>query len=272
MDIRRGQIWRHDGSARPARCWQFDQSVGCIALCQGGDLLAALRGGVYALRLRNDGGHHAVRVVAARHGHGLRFNDGRCDRQGRFRVGSMDDRSGSAAAIGSLARLSSAGEAEEPWQPPLRGDLRVPNGLAFSPDGWRIYHSDSHVSQAKVWVCDYDAQIGQAGPPRHFIERLPLGRPDGAAVDSNGGYWTCANDGWAVLRYTPAGQLDRRLNLPMAKPTMCAFGGSDMDTLPITSMLPTRSAADIKLSEWDGALLALRPGISGLAETPWRPT
>jgi len=262
VDIKRGQIWRHDGSARPARCWQLDQAVGCIALRTGGGLLAALRDGVYALRLQDDGSHHAERIAAARHGPGLRFNDGRCDRQGRFWVGSMDDSSGAAAPLGSLARLSSASEAGGQWQPPLRGDLRVPNGLAFSPDGRRLYFSDSHASQAIVWVCEYAAESGQAGPPRRFIERLPAGRPDGAAVDAEGGYWICANDGAAVLRYTPDGELDRRIALPMAKPTMCAFGGHDLATLLITSMRPACGPG----SEHDGRLCALRPGVCGLPE------
>lgn len=266
VDIYAGQVWRHDGAAQAARYWQLDQDVGCIALRAGGGLLAALRDGVYALQLHEDGSHHASLVAAAAHGSSMRFNDGRCDRQGRFWVGSMADRQAATPDFGCLARLSTALEPGGPWRQPLKTSMRIPNGLGFSPDGRRLYFSDSHASQAQVWRCDYEPESGTAGEPRLFIEALATGRPDGAAVDIEGGYWICANDGAAVLRYTPSGRLDRHIALPVRKPTMCAFGDSDLATLLITSMRPADQATEL-----DGALLAIRPGIAGLAETPWQP-
>ena len=261
VDISGRRIWRHDGSARPARCWELPQPIGCIAPRRGGGLIAALQDGVYALSL---GGTEAAlrRLVAAPHGDDMRFNDGRCDRQGRFWVSSLQDRAEGREAKGVLARLSTSSELPQPWQPPFQQGLLVPNGLAFSPDGRTMYFSDSHASRAKVWTCDYDTDTGRPGAPRPFIDALPAGRPDGAAVDVEGGYWICANDGAAVLRYTPAGQLAARIELPVAKPTMCAFGGADLDLLLITSMQPEgRPAARL-----DGALFALRPGVCGLPE------
>ncbi|MBT9491413.1 MAG: SMP-30/gluconolactonase/LRE family protein [Paucibacter sp.] len=261
VDIAAKRIWRHDGSARPARCWQLEQAVGCIALRAAGGLIAALEDGVYALQLGTDSSVRATLLTPALHGAGMRFNDGRCDRQGRFWVGSMHE---DAAApqrlpLGRLARLKG-----ETWAPALKEAMLVPNGLAFSPRGDKLYFSDSAPSIAKVWVCDYDAASGQAGEPHIFIDKLVVGRPDGAAVDVDGGYWICANDGAAVLRYAPDGRLDRRIALPVAKPTMCAFGGSDMGTLLITSMRPAAGTAPLA-----GALFALRPGVTGLAETPY---
>jgi sugar lactone lactonase YvrE len=265
VDIRAQRVWRHDGSARPAVHWQLPQAVGCIALKDGGGLIAALEDGIYALQLHEAGRFELSPLAAAPHGPGVRFNDGRCDRQGRFWVGSMDDRPGQPRqALGRLARLSQPDESEQPWQVPLKVAMRVPNGLGFSPDGSKLYFSDSDPALAQVWVCDYDVERGQARTPQPFIDALPVGRPDGAAVDADGGYWICANDGAAVLRYTPAGQLDRRIELPVAKPTMCAFGGPHLDTLLITSMQGPQS------QPLAGALFALRPGVCGLAETPYR--
>lgn len=261
VDISGRRIWRHDGSARPAQSWQLDQAVGCIALRAAGGLIAALEDGVYALQL---GAHSALTstlLCPALHGPGMRFNDGRCDRQGRFWVGSMHD---DAAAperlpLGRLARLEG-----QVWAPALKQAMLVPNGLAFSPRGDKLYFSDSAPRIAKVWVCDYNTETGQAGTPQVFIEKLATGRPDGAAVDADGCYWICANDGAALLRYAPDGRLDRRIELPVAKPTMCAFGGADLSTLLITSMRPAGAGAQPSL---DGALFALRPGVAGLAET-----
>ena len=95
------------------------------------------------------------------------------------------------------------------------------------------------------------------------------GRPAGAAVDADGCYWTCATDAGALLRFTPAGRLDRALRLPVMKPTMCAFGGPDLTDLYVTSLVPPKPA-----DGWDpalaGAVLHLRPGVAGLAERPLR--
>ncbi|MCU7371896.1 SMP-30/gluconolactonase/LRE family protein [Paucibacter sp. O1-1] len=265
VDISGRRLWRHDGSARPARCWALPQQIGCIALREGGGLIAALQDGVYALDLDDRDAAGLRLLAAAPHGADMRFNDGRCDRQGRFWVGSLHMAGGTAReAKGRLERLSAPGEAG-PWQPALREDLLVANGLGFSPDGGTLYFSDSHASQARVWACDYDSETGRAGAPRDFITALPAGRPDGAAVDAEGGYWICANDGAAVLRYTPAGRLDRRIALPVAKPTMCAFGGPALDLLVIASMRPEEGVTTNPL---DGALFALRPGVQGLPETP----
>ncbi|MCV2367288.1 SMP-30/gluconolactonase/LRE family protein [Roseateles oligotrophus] len=268
VDITGQRIWRHDGSTRPAQSWQLDQAVGCIALRAGGGLVAALQDGVYALELGAAAQPQMTLLAAALHGKGLRFNDGRCDRQGRFWVGSMheDPAAPERLPLGRLARLATPSESTGRWAPALREAMLVPNGLAFSPSGDKLYFSDSAPAVAKVWVCDYDLASGQAGEPRVFIDRLITGRPDGAAVDVEGCYWICANDGAAVLRYTPAGQLDRRIELPVAKPTMCAFGGADMATLLITSMRPAGAGVQATLA---GALFALRPGVTGLPETPY---
>jgi sugar lactone lactonase YvrE len=91
------------------------------------------------------------------------------------------------------------------------------------------------------------------------------GRPDGAAMDADGCYWICANDGSAVMRFTPQGILDRTIPLPMIKPSMCAFGGARLDTLLVTSIGVNKPAGD----EWAGAVITLYPGVAGMPETPF---
>ncbi len=95
------------------------------------------------------------------------------------------------------------------------------------------------------------------------------GRPDGAAMDVDGGYWICANDGGRVLRLTPDGRVDRILDVPVSKPSMCSFGGDALDTLYVTSIQPANPQGDDLLLA--GEVFALRPGTQGLAETPFRP-
>jgi sugar lactone lactonase YvrE len=130
-----------------------------------------------------------------------------------------------------------------------------------------MYLSDSHVSRQLIWAYDYDIDDGVPSAQRIFADmNQHPGRPDGAAVDVDGCYWTCGNDGGCILRFTPEGKLDRRIDLPMAKPAMCAFGGAGLDTLLVTSISAGQAADD----EWAGAVVALRPGVAGLPETEFK--
>jgi len=141
----------------------------------------------------------------------------------------------------------------------------TPNGLGFSPDGRTMYLSDSHPSVQMIWAFDYDTASATPSNRRVFVDMKALpGRPDGAAVDEDGCYWICANDAGLVHRFTPDGQLDRSLAVPVKKPAMCAFGGAGLDTLFVTSIRP--DGIDLSDQPLAGGLFALRPGVCGLAE------
>ena len=221
--------------------------------------LLAMEDGLYACGALQPGAPCEPRLLAAiPHGApGMRFNDGRCDRQGRFLAGTMVMDMSLAQPAGKLYRYDARGVAV------LLDDLIVPNGTAFSPDGRTMYLSDSHPTRGVVWAFDYDIDTGTPHNRRLFIAALPAGRPDGAAVDTDGGYWICGNDAGRIYRYTPDGRLDRTLTVPAAKIAMCAFGGTAMDTLLVTSIRPPSAAP----GSLEGAVFALRPGAQGLEET-----
>jgi sugar lactone lactonase YvrE len=190
----------------------------------------------------------------------MRFNDGRCDRQGRFWAGTMQMDMGLASTAGALYRFDAAG-----LQMVIDG-LITPNGLGFSPDGRTLYLSDSHPSVQSIWAFDYDTESGMPSKRRLFVDMNAFpGRPDGAAVDADGCYWICGNDAGLIHRFTPAGKLDRSLAVPVKKPAMCAFGGAGLDTLFVTSIRP---GGDVDLSDQPlaGSVFALRPGVRGLPE------
>jgi len=96
------------------------------------------------------------------------------------------------------------------------------------------------------------------------------GRPDGAAVDTDGGYWTCANDAGQLHRFRPDGRLDRSIAVPVSKPSMCAFGGPELEHLFITSIVPG-APVDGFDAALDGAVLVTRPGARGIAEPRFNP-
>ena len=95
-----------------------------------------------------------------------------------------------------------------------------------------------------------------------FVDMAPLpGRPGGAAIDAQGHYWICGNDAGKVQRFDPSGRLVASQDVPVPKPSMCAFGGSQLDVLFVTSIQPAGT-----VSASDGALFALDAGVRGLPE------
>jgi sugar lactone lactonase YvrE len=188
----------------------------------------------------------------------MRFNDGRTDRQGRFWSGTMWMDMAAALPVGRLYRYDAAG-----LSAPLVNGLVTQNGLAWSPDGRTMYLSDSHPTRRRVWAFDYDIDAGVPHNRRLFVDMAAYtGRPDGAAMDSDGCYWVAGNDGSSLLRFTPGGRLDRELNLPVAKPSMPCFGGPELDTLLVTSIVQAGKEDDALA----GAVLLVRPGVRGVVE------
>ncbi|MBN9094113.1 SMP-30/gluconolactonase/LRE family protein [Pandoraea pnomenusa] len=265
VDIPARQLHRVTPADGIHRQWTFPEQIACFTFDAAGTLLAGCESGLFAARL---GASDTVtesqwqRLAApAFPASGMRFNDGRCDRQGRFWAGTMVQDMSLVSDVGALFRY----DAEGRLSAPLVDRLVTQNGLGFSPDSRTMYLSDSHPARRRVWAFDFDAERGVIGAQRLFVDMNDYpGRPDGAAVDADGAYWTCANDGSRLLRFTPAGVLDREIVLPVSKPSMCAFGGRDFDTLFVTSIRPGVGA-----NEHDGHVFAVRCGVQGLPEAPY---
>ncbi|MBN4666807.1 SMP-30/gluconolactonase/LRE family protein [Pandoraea nosoerga] len=268
VDIPARQLHRVTPADGEHRQWTFPEQVACFSFDVSGTLLVGAETGLFAAKLGADANVTAAQwrrlAAPAFPAAGMRFNDGRCDRQGRFWAGTMVQDMSLASDAGSLFCFDAQGQLSAP----LVDGLVTQNGLAFSPDSRTMYLSDSHPTRRRVWAYDFDAASGAISARRLFVDmnRYP-GRPDGAAVDAHGCYWTCANDGGRLLRFTPRGDLDREILLPVSKPSMCAFGGREFDTLFVTSIRPGANATD-----QDGHVFAVRCGVKGLPETPYAGT
>ena len=261
VDIEGRRIHRWDSAAGTVQSWHSPERVGCIVLSARGGLVAAMESGVFEVTLLAPPALQATLLVGITHPRdNMRFNDGRCDRQGRFWLSTMCMDMGLASPVGAVFCLDEAGLS------PARVDgLITPNGMAFSPDGRCYYLSDSHPSVQKIWAFDLDPANGAVSQRRDFVDMGPLpGRPDGAAVDEQGNYWICGNDAGLVHCFSAQGQLLRSVPVPVAKPSMCAFGGPTLSTLFVASILPGTVSAD--QPGLNGAVFALDCGATGLPE------
>ncbi len=227
VDIEGKHIHRFDWQSKTQQTWVTDERVGCIALVEkDGRVIAAMETGIFEVDLLPTQQTKARLLAGIQHPlPNMRFNDGRCDSQGRFWVSTMCMDMAAAKQVGAVYCFDKNGLGA----PKVEG-LITPNGMAFSPDGATYYLSDSHPTVQKIWAFDFDSAEGEITNGREFVDMMTYpGRPDGATVDADGNYWICANDAGKVHQFNPQGELLSSLNVPVSKPSMCAFGGPDMN-------------------------------------------
>lgn len=254
-----GRVFRCTDDGRELRAWDVGQKIGSMALRKEGDhALVALQHGIHDLDMVT--GDLSFIVDPEPHLPHNRLNDGKVDRQGRFLFGSMDTQEESAS--GKLYRL----------EPDLSlhvvdEGIICSNGPCWNPQGNLFYFTDTWTGEQ--WVYDYDAATGVASNRRtsHLIDTSQGGAADGATVDSEGCLWQALVYAGKLVRYTPWGEVDRVIDMPVKKVTSVMFGGPNLDVLFVTSMarppLP-RFPADGQLR---GALFALHGlGVRGVPE------
>ena len=236
-----GQCVCKKSLAGPLQTWHLPEKVGCIALTADRRVVAAMETSIVLLNVEPDGRYKLQTLANMAHSKpGMRFNDGRCDASGRMWIGTMVMDMGQADNAGGFYCLDERG-----LTGPYVEGLYTPNGLAFSPDGGTMYFSDSHPLAQKIWRCQIDLASGVLSNRSLFVDMSDLpGRPDGAAVDDRGHYWICGNDAGLVHCFDTLGQCLESLQVPFPKPAMCAFGGVDLQTLFVTSIVPGNRALD----------------------------
>ena len=252
--------------------WSLGEEPGCIAPAEGGGLVLALRSGIYRAKVWGGPLH---KLADAPYDTGkLRFNDGKCDAQGRFWVGSLYEPKDQA--LGELYRLGDQGLHK------MMDGVTTANGLAWSPDGRTAYWADTAAHQVRAF--DVEPGTGRLSGARLFHQMAPKpegwvwgsatpygGRPDGAAVDTEGGYWSAQYEGQRLLRLSPTGQVLAEVPTPVPCPTMPCFGGADLKTLFITTSRQGRSSLELAQHPDAGCVFAMRVAVPGLSVNAWRP-
>jgi sugar lactone lactonase YvrE len=259
IDIKKPALYRYDPATGTQQAWAMPSDIGAFALVSDPrGAVVALRQGIFRLDFATGS---LTRLAPPPFDPALfRFNEGACDTAGRFWVGVMFDPQDDPCPPQKSSLHSftlSGGLRPEPDAAELH------NGMAWSPDGRLFYLS--HSFRQEVFAYAFDPEAGRLGA-RDLFAKVPkaLGLPDGAAVDSEGGYWCAMHGGGRLRRYTETGAVDRDIALPVSQPTMCAFAGAALDMLYVTSAVDKLSPEQRRREPLAGALLRFRPGEKGI--------
>lgn len=191
---------------------------------------------------------------------GLRFNDGRTDRQGRFWAGTMVEDARMARRQAELYQLCTDATALSVLQ-----EIEISNGLCWSPDGKTLYHADSPKHCIKQYA--FCPETGQLGAAELFTNTPENAHPDGSTVDSDAHIWNAHWGVGRVVRYAPDGTEQFAVTLPVSQPSSVALGGPAMDWLIVTSSNLGLSAAQLTTQPLAGALFIYQvENVQGLPE------
>ncbi|KRA55730.1 SMP-30/gluconolactonase/LRE family protein [Devosia sp. Root635] len=254
IDVRGKLVRRRDHRTGALQSWAAPDLIGCLSLRRKGGAVVGLRQGIATF----DFATGAFAMISEPHPDqpNMRFNDGHCDRQGRFWAGTMNDVT--RQPVGHLYRIDERGTTR------MLDLVVVPNSLCWSPDGTVMYFADGR--ETIIWAFDFDTRTGDLSNRRVFVDTGNVGIPDGATVDAEGCVWSAQYGAAAVNRFSPEGVLIETIPMPVTQPTCVAFGGPDYATLFITTARQRLSPETLAAEPLAGALLSVTPGVRGLPE------
>lgn len=233
---------------------QLDDYVGCLAPRKDGGLIIAQRFGFWTFEPDTN----KLTTLASPKGEpsNNRFNDGKCDPAGRFVAGTMDHNEQEAS--GALYSLSTEGRVKK-----LLKEVRISNGIAWSPDHKTMYFIDTPTREVKAF--DYDIETGQIANPRVLIRLAnTFGWPDGMTTDMKGNLWIALWGGARVSQWNAKGVLLEQFGVPALNVTSCVFGGPDMNELFITTARVGMDAAALKKYPQAGGVFRMQTGVTGM--------
>lgn len=254
-DNLKSSIQRYDPASGDWRTWDMPEEVGSIVFRKSGGIVGGTKSGFCFIDLETA----TFEPIADPESDipETRFNDGKCDRRGRYWCGTMD--AGLSQPLAALYKLEADLSCHK-----MDDGIICSNGMAWSPDDKTMYFADTRAES--VYAYDYDIETGTIDNKRVFISTLDMpGRIDGATVDTEGFYWCAHIHGGEIAKFDPDGRLVDAVAMPVLQPTMCTFGGENLDVLYVTSATKfVKPGDDQPLA---GALFAIHgTGATGLPE------
>ena len=220
------------------------QKVGCMAICENGDLLLGLEDGVYRMKENGDMqlAHQKIKIK------GSRFNDGKIGPDGAFYLGTADDK-----GLGAFYRLKDGALTE------LFDGCACSNGIDWTSDFKTMYYIDSPRQMVEAF--DFDVRCGRLSNRRKFVD-IPKewGLPDGMTLDENDHLWVALWDGHRVIHIDKnSKEIMDEIRFPCPKVSSCAFGGSDLSELYVT----TAAKSDADTYPKAGNVFKVLTGVKG---------
>jgi sugar lactone lactonase YvrE len=251
VDIEGRSIWRINPNYGSSEQYAAHALVGCLGIRDLGGFVLAYQHG-FAFWSPTDGDLLPIhdpetdRPLA-------RFNDGAIDPGGRFWAGTMT----ADGFENSLYRLDPDLRVHK-----METAIGISNGIGWSPDRSTMYLTDS--PRKIIYAYDYEVETGGIVNRRVWVDsQEESGVPDGLCVDSEGCVWSARWDGWRISRYDPQGQLMFEVSTPVQRPTSCAFGGTDLQTLFITSAWSGLTNSERQAQPLAGDIFVVESDFSG---------
>jgi D-xylono/L-arabinono-1,4-lactonase len=250
LDIGNGRMFRYDPATGKHEQVYQGAAIGGYTIQDDGSLLLFMDKG--AVKIWREG-HLTTILEDIPDERDSRFNDVFADPAGRVFCGTMPTKD----RLGRLYRLDPDGTLTI-----LLENIGTSNGLGLTPDHKGLYYTDSEAHS--IYLFDYDKKTGAITNQRTFKQTPPEeGVPDGMTVDADGYVWSAHWDGSCLIRFSPEGVEERRIQFPAKKVSSVIFGGKDY-----TDIYVTTAGGDHK--ETDGAtagsLFRMNLGIRGVSE------
>jgi len=262
LDIDGGRVQRFHPETGRHDVFTFDAKfVGTLALTDAaGCVILGLDLALVVFELST--GQQRLLCQVEPQGTDNRLNDGRCDVRGRLWVGTMDNQL--SRPNGAFYRIDPNGAIHRQF-----ADIIVSNTVAFSPSQDTLYFSDTR--RFMTWKFPFNAENGTLGDRSIFVDHTGTrDRPDGACVDSDGFIWTAIFAGGRVVRFSPSGEVDRVIELPVTNPTCACLGGRDLKTLYVTTARKFLDRRQLRQQPLAGSVLAIEVDVPGLPEHRFR--
>lgn len=239
VDIEGHCIHRLNPESGKLTSWEIYEAIGTVVPTEAGNYVYAGSSGFVLFDPRTNT-KTPLGNPESELGRAVRFNDGKCDPEGRFWAGSISLKK--QVGVANLYMLDHQRRLHHKM-----GGLTNSNGICWSLDSKILYHIDTPTKHIKSY--QYDLQTGTLGTEQAAINTTEFGydtSPDGMCIDANGNLWVAFCHGGCVVCFDPNEQKKlMHIDFPCIETTACTFGGTKLDRLFVTTGIhKTKKEAD----------------------------
>jgi len=261
-DIEAAQLLRLDWPAQELTRFALPERLGSLGLTEDPAWLLCAFASGFALHAPASGETRWLHKTEPDY-RGIRMNDGRVDRQGRFWAGGMvEDRKLAPPEGASLYRCDGRGVAA------MRSGIAISNAICFAPEGDALYFTDTLTQE--ILRYPLDPATGALGEPETFARLSGNAYPDGADVDAAGWLWNAEWGSGRVTAHDRDGSIVAQAKLPVSQVSCVTFGGAELDLLFVTTARTGLSDAALAREPQAGDLFVYRTGVRGLPAPVWQ--